>query len=536
MDDYFYRTEDIRPDEVKNYLVETKQDREIIDALKNRNASILVGSRGVGKSFLLRVAQQELLTEFEENGVFPVYLSFVKSSLLNTDDRQQFKHWMLAKIASSIIRSLRRKGLLAKVSHTAALISGSSISEINHKTKIEEISEQYEESWQKADTKIDVSQILGADQLKDALEDLCDELEIKRFVLLIDEAAHIFSPENQRQFFTLFRDLRSYCLTCNAAVYPGVTSYGSSFQSAHDATMIQINRDFLSKEYLENMQDIVAKQASSTILRNINSNKENFAILAYAASGNPRLLLKTIAEAPKVNSREVNEIIREFYRTDIWAEHTGLGEKYSGHEKVVDWGREFLESTVIPALEQRNKSALAEGKDTSTYIWVHRNAPEAVKEAMRILSYTGLVSEDASGIKATRAEIGTRYSVNLGALFSVETVPTRTCFAIAKNLTPKRMVEYGANHSSFEDLVKYVETIPIVPSNFDLQQQLSKPIDELDVSDFQMRKLKELKLETIKDVLSSNEQKLQEAFLIGPVRSRQMRNAAVSAVLEYLSG
>jgi len=377
---------------------------------------------------------------------------------------------------------------------------------------------------------------LGADELKEALEDLCDELKIDRFILLIDEAAHIFSPENQRQFFTLFRDLRSHCLTCNAAVYPGVTSYGSSFQSAHDATMIQINRDFLSKEYLENMQDIVAKQANSTILRNINTNKENFAILAYAAAGNPRLLLKTIAMAPKVNSNQVNEVIREFYRTDIWSEHTGLGEKYSGHQKVVDWGREFLETTVIPALATRNKSALLEVKDTSAYFWVHRNAPEAVKEALRILSYTGLVNEDASGIKATRAEIGTRYSINLGALFSAESVPTRSCFLIAKNLTPKRMIEYGANHSIFSSLVEYVETIPIVPSNFDLQEQLAKPVTELDISEFQIRKLKELQLNSIKDVLSSNEERLQQAFLIGPVRSRQMRNAAMSAVLEYLSG
>ena len=100
MADFFYRTEDIRPDEVLNYFVETTRDRQIVDSLKNRNPAVLVGSRGVGKSFLLRVAQKELLDSFEVDRVFPIYISFVRSSLLQTSDPDQFKHWMLARICS----------------------------------------------------------------------------------------------------------------------------------------------------------------------------------------------------------------------------------------------------------------------------------------------------------------------------------------------------------------------------------------------------------------------------------------------------
>ena len=72
MADFFFRTEDIRPDEVLKYFVETTKDRQVVDALKNRNPVVLVGSRGVGKSFLLRVAQKELMDSFDANRIFPV--------------------------------------------------------------------------------------------------------------------------------------------------------------------------------------------------------------------------------------------------------------------------------------------------------------------------------------------------------------------------------------------------------------------------------------------------------------------------------
>lgn len=67
MTDFFYRTEVIRSDEILDYFVETKEDRIIIDTLKSHNPVILIGSRGIGKSFLLKVAQCELESDFDKN-------------------------------------------------------------------------------------------------------------------------------------------------------------------------------------------------------------------------------------------------------------------------------------------------------------------------------------------------------------------------------------------------------------------------------------------------------------------------------------
>lgn len=540
MSEFFYRTEDIRPDEVLNYFVETKQDRDVVEALKGRNPTILIGSRGVGKSFLLRVAQKELLDSFDRERVFPVYISFVRSSLLQSSDAEQFKNWMLAKICAGIIRGLSKEGLLGVVPRSISILAGERVDGEVVPTRIEEIAAQYEDTWKNTNGCVDVTSLPSIDAFREAIEDLADNLNISRFVLFIDEAAHIFLPEQQRQFFTLFRDLRSHCLTCNAAVYPGVTSYGETFQPVHDATMLSIERDVLASAYVDNMREIVEKQADSAVLSSIAQHGKNFAILAYASTGNPRLLLKSLAKAPKVNSSQVNEVLRDFYRTDIWSEHSTLSEKYSGHKALIDWGREFIEAYVIPETRLKNEHyMLASSKSssgTSAFFWVHRDTPEIVKEALRVLAYTGIVVDYGAGIKASRSEIGRRYLVNLGCLFSQEQTPTSNAFEIARSLSVKRMTEYGANHPSYRSLTEKDVNESAGGVALALSAQLEKPVSVLDITQWQKDKLIELGLTKVGDILGATEERLKEASYVGDIRARRMRNAAVAAVLEYLSG
>jgi hypothetical protein len=535
MSDFFYRTEDIRPDEVNSYFAETERDRLVVDTLKGRNPSIIVGSRGVGKSFLLRVAQKEMMDSFQKTRIFPIYVSFVRSSLIQSTDEQQFQNWMMARLCSTAIRSLERAGLLGSLPKSIDLLAGAKVDSKIGSTKVEAIAEAYEESYKNPSKEIDVTDLPSVDDFQQAFEDLGESLNIKRFSFLIDEAAHIFVPEQQRQFFTLFRDLRSHCITCNAAVYPGVTSYGETFQPTHDATIVHIERDVLDSKYIENMREIVEKQADSTIQRRIAQNGRNFATLAYACSGNPRVLLKTLASAPNVSSSEINEVMRNYYRTTIWSEHSALGEKYEGHKSVIDWGREFIESTAISEIKSKNDNYLSNEKNTSSYIWIHKDAPEIVKEALRILCYTGILNEMESGIRATRSEIGKRYMVNLGCLFAIESNPANQAFEIAKGLTPKRMTEYGANHQAYRNLVEK-EISTVTEAENPLSKQLAKSVSALDLTLWQKDKLVELGHETVKDVLEATEEELKLAKYVGDIRARRMRNAAVAAVLEYLSG
>jgi hypothetical protein len=300
--------------------------------------------------------------------------------------------------------------------------------------------------------------------------------------------------------------------------------------------MLSFDRDVLGADYVDTMREIVIKQAESSLLEDIARHDKNFALIAFAASGNPRVLLKTLARAPKLTAAQTNDVLREYYRNDLWSEHSTLPEKYSGHQHLIDWGRQFIEGTVLPDLKKKNDQYLEKEQKSTCFFWIHRDAPQPVKEALKLLAYSGIVAEHAVGIRATRSEIGTRYSVNLGALISLESIPTSTGLTVARNLTPGRMSEFGANHSAYQSLLAVVPTFSEPSVAAVLKQQLAKPLSVLDITEWQRTKLGEIGLSTVGDVLLASETKLQTLSYVGEKRSRRIRNAALAAVFEYLSG
>jgi len=56
MSEFIIRTEDIKSEEILGLYVETARDKRIVELLKSPNPVVLEGSRGTGKSFLLRVS------------------------------------------------------------------------------------------------------------------------------------------------------------------------------------------------------------------------------------------------------------------------------------------------------------------------------------------------------------------------------------------------------------------------------------------------------------------------------------------------
>lgn len=539
MHEFKFRTEDFRLDEIEGQYVSGSQEREIVAALKATSPLILEGSRGTGKSFLMRVAELELNKSFQQDKVLPAYLSFLRSSLIHTSDSRQFQHWMLARLCSTILRALRLKGLVVPQSLPFSVLAGGSVSpDGSKKTRLELLAEEYENSYLQPGIPIMPAGVPDVQDFKDAIEEICRGLSITRISVLFDEAIHIFRPEQQRQFFTLFRDLRSPYMSCNAAVYPGVTSYGPVFELTHDATRKRLDRDVLSREYIEQMREIAFKQADSSLTAAIERNAQNFAVLAYAVTGNPRLLLKTLAQSGDLRTAEVNDTIKGFYRSTIWTEHSGLAESYSGHRPFIDWGRNFIESITLPETKAKNDRRQSERLSESTcYFWIHRDTPESIRHALRLLEYTGIVQKGDDGIRGTRSEIGTRYTINLGCLFALEAAPTATALEIVKNLSIKRFTEFGANHSAYQELIQAAPGYQEPNMLQILKEQLSKPIDFLDITAYQNGQLKAIGLGTVGDVLRSKEQDLiQKIDYVGEKRARRIKNAADAAVLEYLSG
>ena len=203
----------------------------------------------------------------------------------------------------------------------------------------------------------------------------------------------------------------------------------------------------------------------------------------------------------------------------MWAEHSGLSERYAGHRILIDWGRNFVEQTVIPDANQKNELWQKEGKNERTcFFWLHRDAPEAVKEALRLLNYTGIVNKLDSGVVATRSELGTRYSVNVGCLAAPAAYPVKFITDLKKGLSIKRFTEYGANFGAFTKLAEEVGTIVEADLSLIIREQFKKAVSVLDLTAYQIGALQSIGINTIGEALSSSEAVFQKAHYIGPVR------------------
>ncbi len=87
MSEFLIRTEELSDDLIKEWYVETEDNCKIINALKARTPVLLVGSRGMGKTYLFKIAQMQLLSDFPQNRVFPIFLTFRGAPLVQTGNK-----------------------------------------------------------------------------------------------------------------------------------------------------------------------------------------------------------------------------------------------------------------------------------------------------------------------------------------------------------------------------------------------------------------------------------------------------------------
>jgi len=206
MSDFKLRTASIKDSEIEELAVTSESDKKIISALKSSEPCLLEGSRGTGKSFLMKMAQ--LSIDKSELKSISVFLSFNISSLVNTNDDLQFYHWMLAKTLRALMNKLRKNGLKIS-SYTRNLLSNDILDDsIKIENNLKHIVKRFENSY-KNNENIDIKALPDIEDVKEAVSEICEEHHLDRIYFFFDEAAHVFRPEQQRQFFNLFKDLRS---------------------------------------------------------------------------------------------------------------------------------------------------------------------------------------------------------------------------------------------------------------------------------------------------------------------------------------
>lgn len=541
MSEAVIRTEDLRPNEIKDYFVETESDREIIECLKNKQAMLLVGSRGTGKTMLMKVAEKEMSDNFSIAKNLPV---FVNLSSCNIHNEANILKIMISRTLISLQKSLRDHGFIVRGRLFNPIVNveenpvAKKLEQYINETTTNTENIKFADNDNNACYTIDNESIReDVALLKDFLLQMCEEFKIDCVTFLFDEACQVFRPDQQRIFFDYFRALREYYIVCKAAVYPGIISYGS-FQKFHDAMIKKVEHSISSDDYVDKMRDIVQKNFQG-YYSEIKKQGEFLDSIIYFASGNPRLLIKSINEilsdSGKFQIKRISEVIKEFYGTTIWSEHTKLSEMYAGHVEMINWARNFIENIVLPAIHKINDET--ENKKT-IYFLISRKAPEVIKQSIKTLEYSGIVSLHTEGVKR-RNDAYDRYELNLGIVVLSEKQPniTKRGREIAFNLSQKQFPEYGANSPLYGDYSKLIDVTKINNSEIDILASVSNQnIDVLELSEKMKDKLHIHGFNTINDILTSDEEALRNIPYVGEVRSRKITNLVFNAIIEYISG
>ena len=122
--------------------------------------------------------------------------------------------------------------------------------------------------------------------------------------------------------------------------------------------------------------------------------------------------------------------------------------------------------------------------------------------------------------------------VNIGCLISIEAKPATSGLSIIKNADIRRMSEYGANYTFYQT----IQGVVFEGGTDALKKQFEKSIDVLELTEWQKKKMHEIKIDTIGELMGATEERLKQAKYIADVRARNIKNAGIAAVCEYLSG
>jgi len=360
----------------------TSNDRRVLSKLKGPGAKLLTGPRGSGKSTLLRAAYFDQL---DGGTVLPVYVNYARSLALeplfhqNANALQLFRQWVLMKIVSGTKDAFDDAGIEAPETLVGLAEDASQF--------IERLAIGLEPS--------ELSHPLSPAALLRLLDIWSRECGRKRVVLLLDDAAHAFSPRQQREFFEVFRELRSSRVAAKAAVYPGITNYSPYMHVGHEAELVEAWHRPDADDFLPTMRAMVKRRIPQSLVSRLDGREELIDYLALASFGLPRGFLVMLSELLGVEEDEESSPTRKAADTAV-ATHArsvrdifdSLADKMPRYKHFVEVGDE-LERSMARALRIFNEKRSPTRKAVVVGL-ADPLGPELTK-VLEMLEYAGIV-------------------------------------------------------------------------------------------------------------------------------------------------
>lgn len=416
------RAEHLSPVELASWTTYTDKDEAVIQKLMGPGAKLLIGPRGSGKSTLLRTAYFRL----QEGGdALGAYVNYAKSLALEplfhkqANALQLFRHWLVMKIVLGVNESLRdaRRDIPDELGRMAGYA----------RTLVQQL--------ENGVVPTSVEHFVAPSRLVELLEEWTLAAGLRRCVLLLDDAAHAFSPEQQREFFEVFRELRSRRLSGKAAVYPGITSYSPNFHVGHEAELLEAWYRPDADDYLRSMRSLVEKRLPESLRQQLTERQDLVDYLALAAFGLPRGFLNMLSQLFGIDEETAVRPTRN-RAVDAVADHAesvrglfrALSAKLPRFRFFVEVGKE-LEAALTRTVRDYNRLQDKPSKKATVVAIEEPIGPE-LERMLNMLEYAGVIRRLGTVSRGVKGRFQ-RYAIHHAILVSENALSLGRSFSLA---------------------------------------------------------------------------------------------------------
>ena len=539
-DAFVEQAEYIAPEDFLAWSAEHPQEEIIVRRLCAVGAKLLIGPRGCGKTTLLLKAYHQMLSG-GRSSAFPVYVNFKLSLRLeplyvNTPNATfWFRRWLVAKIYEAI--------------HNASQDMSITLS---HSIPNRIILKNYINDLELGRTDGQEEDLFSTQRLTDVIAGTLVEVCRPRCVLLLDDAAHAFSPKQQEDFFDFFRQVKSKEISPKAAIYPGITTTSANFHVGHDAEQIDawIRPD--TSEYLTFMRSLALKRFPNRFSAKISTSTDWIDFLAYAAFGIPRSFLNMI-HLLRLETRERDVPVErkklldaaKISREAAHNVYDSLITKLPAYKNFIENG-EGIYSKLLTAIKDYNRPR--EFTDQAIEVGIKRPISAEITKVFCFFQYAGLLmpaGENSRGNKGV-FEI---YMVHFGDLITENAVigrRTKSVSAFVKafksqthqawpRIASEKLVGSDVGNVQFSLSLPVCQTCGTARVNENAkfchycgsplktksvyQELINQDISVLPITKDRVKRIKAYsRIKSVKDILiDNNRQELRSVPYVGPI-------------------
>jgi hypothetical protein len=436
------RTESLENKLVLEYYIE--RDNTKIQRLVDSEQYLLEGSRGIGKTMLMKAAMLRTQESFGQNSILPVWVSFEESIRLErikviNDSIDPFLQWTMGKILFETLNKISELQPKSSNQLNERLSKIFNVPTPNTFSKYTSLLNDYIRILEKGDIEDnnavtnfspskELTEILDNPQtFREFLLGLIKDYKLLRIVLLFDEAAHVFSFSQQEKFFTFFKTLRNPAIACKAAVYPGVTNYGKYFERGQDAKEIRIDWSPIDPDDVDYIKSILKKRIKAydvSYWNKLTANKNVLDLIAICSNGNPRFAFHIIDELESNKAFKSNvtvsiliNSIRTVFSTK-WREFDTLKQRLIRYEKYISEAEVFIKETILPNLRIWNDKQRITGKKLSIGFYISTKAFDQLEKVFSVLAYSNIIGIDYSKRSIGHHKYGYYVTINPSVLFT----------------------------------------------------------------------------------------------------------------------